>query len=123
MASSLNLVIGGVATTYLTKHLGLPNDPVTTMIGTTLISSLISEIETSTRTLNLPINFFEIKRKLGLSYYTVIIDLESIYYQKIITYLISNYKKIPSIYCILSFMDHIFLMWLLIHPLQLLSTA
>lgn len=94
MASSLNLVIGGVATTYLTKHLGLPNDPVTTMIGTTLISSLISEIETSTRTLNLPINFFEIKRKLGLSYYTVIIDLESIYYQKIITYLISNYKKI-----------------------------
>ncbi len=92
--SSLNLVIGGVATTYLAKHLGLPNDPVTTMIGTTIISSLISEIETSVKSTNLPINLFELRRKLGLSSYTVIIDPESIYYQKIITYLISNYKKI-----------------------------
>jgi SpoVK/Ycf46/Vps4 family AAA+-type ATPase len=92
--SSLNLVIGGVATTYLAKHLGLPNDPVTTMIGTTIISSLISEISTNSKTLNSPISLFEVKRKLGLSYYTVIIDCESNYYQKIITYLISNYKKI-----------------------------
>ena len=92
--SSLNLVIGGVATTYLAKHFGLPNDPVTTMIGTTIISSLVSEIEANIRTLNSPISLFEIKRNLGLSYYTVIIDSESIYYQKIITYLISNYKKI-----------------------------
>ncbi len=92
--TSLNLVIGGVASKYLSQYLGLPNDPVTIMIGTTLISSLISELETGMRSINFPISLFEIKRKLGLSRYTIIINSESIYYQRIITYLISNYKKI-----------------------------
>jgi hypothetical protein len=94
--NSINFIVGGIITNLVSTKLGLPNDPVSIMIGTTTISNLlgyINDIACKSRYLqDLSSNLFGIKRILGLSKYSIIINKESIFYQKIISYLLTNYK-------------------------------
>jgi len=80
----------------VSTKLGLPNDPVSIMISTTTISNLLGYINDTackSRYLqDLSSNLFGIKRILGLAKYSIVINQESIFYQKIISYLLTNYK-------------------------------
>lgn len=82
---------------WVSQKFGLPSDPVTTMIGTTTVSNILGYMnETVVKSKyiqDLGANMFSIKRALGLAKYSVIITQESIFYQKIISYLLTNHKN------------------------------
>jgi len=94
--NSFNFIAGGIITNFVSKKFELPNDPVSIMIGTTVVSNVLEYINDTaykSRYLqDLSNNFFGIKRILGLSKYSIVINQESIFYQKIISYLLTNYK-------------------------------
>ena len=94
--NSFNFIAGGIITNLVSTKLGLPNDPVSIMISTTTISNLLGYINDTackSRYLqDLSSNLFGIKRILGLAKYSIVINQESIFYQKIISYLLTNYK-------------------------------
>lgn len=96
--NSINLIAGGVITNWLAQKLGLPTDPVSTMIGTTAISNglgfIQSNVSDSKIMQDLGTHVNSIKHIFGLSKCSIIIDQESIFYQKIISYLLIKYKNI-----------------------------
>ena len=87
--NSLNLIAGGVITNLIAQKFGLPTDPVSTMIGTTAISNGLGFIQSNASEYsliqNLGTHINSIKRIFGLSKCSIVIDQESIFYQKIIS--------------------------------------
>jgi hypothetical protein len=96
--NSVNLIAGGIITNWVAQKFGLPSDPVSTMIGTAAVSNGLSfihdNVSESKLVQNMGIHINSVKRALGLSKCSIVIDQESIFYQKIISYLLLKYKNI-----------------------------
>jgi ATP-dependent 26S proteasome regulatory subunit len=92
---NISLLIGTLITTISNKYLNITVEPVITMV---LTSSLINIINVLFKSGNfnyfmiLQTRFLFIKKFFGLFYYNIIVNDESIYYQKILSYILIKYK-------------------------------